>query len=195
MGVFTDADVWDGGLYELALEFSAGASPGLVEAAQALWKLPVLEGCYVHRDRDPSGQSRQVFDPSLMSVGHVYGVTTVPGGARVACGMCSIPELDGREWLIFYCPMGALSRAYSVGGFPFDRRNHEVWQRPLDDWLADLGRRLFDAAPFRIGLVGIEASMDHPPAIASGDVPAKRYSGILLPRGIGLEWYPRTEPD
>jgi hypothetical protein len=194
MGLFTDGEVWTGGFYELALEYGTGAAQGLIEGARSVWNLRLMEGCYLQSDRDPEHQRKVDFVPSLLSAGHLYGVAIVPNGTRVACGTCSIPEIDGSEWLILYCPMSALGRAYPVGGFPFDRRDHESWRRPLEDWFAAIGHDVFKTAPFRLGLVGFEVAADVQAAeIASSGIPEKRYCGVLLPTREGLAWHPRTE--
>lgn len=52
--------------------------------------------------------------------------------------------------------MSALGRACPVGGFPIDRADHEDWRRLIDNWLAEIGRSVFEAAPFRLGVVGFE---------------------------------------
>lgn len=65
-----------------------GGSPGIVEAARTVWTLRVLEGSYLESERDPGEQPKLDFDPSMVSAGHIYGIATVPGGTRVACGTC-----------------------------------------------------------------------------------------------------------
>jgi hypothetical protein len=130
----------------------------------------------------------------MVSAGHIYGIATVPGGTRVACGTYFIPELSGSDWLGVYCPMSALDRAYRVGGFPFDSADHEDWRRLIDNWLAEIGRSVFETVPFRLGVVGFEVDANVTAAeVAAKGVPGKRSDGILLPSGRLLNWYPRTE--
>jgi hypothetical protein len=166
MGVFSGGEVWTGGFYELALEYERGIANGLVTGLQQLWQLEELDGCYLERERDPVDQSRVAFKPSLATAGHLLGVATLAGGVRVACGSCTIQETDGSDWLVFYFPMSALGNVYPVGGFPFDSGNHEGWRIPLDDWSANVGRRIYPTAPFALGLVGFETSgcSSHPDA-------------------------------
>ena len=194
MGHLFDADVWSGGFYELALEYEAGDPNGVVPGLQQLWRLEMLEGCYLERQTDPAEQPRVDFEPSLVERDHLYGLARVPGGVQIACGTIPIREGEGREWLVLYCPVSALERAYPVGGFPFDRTNHDSWRVPLENWFVEIARRIFPAAPFRIGLVGFEVSGDFTRAdfLASG-VPATRWFGILVPTDEGFIWAPRTE--
>jgi hypothetical protein len=194
MGVYTGGDVWTGGFYELALEFETGVPNGLVSGLRQLWQLEDLDGCYLDPEREPEDQVRLKFEPSLLSAGHLLGVAVVPGGFRVACGSCTIEETEGSDWLVFYFPMSALGHAYPVGGFPFDSRDHESWRVPLDDWLATLGRRIFQRVPFALGLVGFEVSgLLRAADLQTSGIPDKRYAGLLIPVAGALAWHPRTE--
>jgi hypothetical protein len=196
MGLFTGGEVWTGGFYELALEYERGVTGGLVNGLHELWHLQDLEGCYLDSEREPTDQPRREFEASLLAIGHLYGVAALPGGVRVACGSCTVHETDGSDWLVFYFPMSALGHVYPVGGFPFDSTNHESWRTPLDNWLVDVGRRIFPRAPFTLGLVGFETSGNIYAAdlVASG-LPTKRHEGLLVPDGARLVWHPRTEVD
>jgi hypothetical protein len=196
MGTFTDGEVWTGGFYELALEYDSGVTNGLVNGLQQLWQLEGLEGCYLDRERDPSEQPRFEFEPSLLASGHLLGVATLPGGSRIACGTCCVQEPAGSDWLVFYSPMSALGHAYPVGGFPFDRANHESWRTSVDVWLADIGRRVFREAPFRIGLVGFETSGAINAAdLVTAGIPDRRHFGLLVPSRDGLTWHRRNQKD
>ena len=193
MGTFSDGDVWSGGFYELMLEYKPGAVNGLMRALEFIWGSDWLDGCYLDSQRDPEQQPKLVFEPSLVAANHLYGVATLPGPIRVACGTCCLQDPSSFDWVDFYFPMSALGQHYPVGGFPFDSGHHESWRIPLDNWLADLGRRIFQEAPFELGLVGFEteADMDAAELIKTG-IPSKRYDGLLVPGPDGLVWHPRT---
>lgn len=193
MGIFTDDEVWTGGFYELALEYATGADVGLVDGLRELWRLGFLDGCYLDRELDPKDQPRLEFDASLLSHGHLQGVATLPGGKRVACGTCCIQDDDGSDWLVFYCPMSAIGHTYPVGGFPFDNENHESWRVEVEDWLADVGQRVFRQAPFHVGLVGFETSGDFRAAdLVENGIPETRRMGVLVPNRNSLDWHART---
>ena len=194
MGLFTDDEIWTGGFYELALEYPDGTDEHLIRGLIALWRSQNIAGCYLHRDREPDEQPRLEFEPSLLAVGHLHGVSTLPGGVQVACGTCLVPDDDGSDWLVFYLPMSALGTAFPVGGFPFDHADHAQWRAVIDAWLGDLGRNIFLHAPYRLGLVGFETSGDLRAAdLARSGVPQTRYMGLLVPNGDVVEWLPRTE--
>lgn len=195
MNLFTAEEVWTGGFYELAMEFDPDAET-LTHALTHLCSFDELDGCYLHRDVEPTEQPRHSFAPSLLKHGHLLGVATIADGNRVACGTCTVREDDGPHWLDFYLPMSALGRVYPVGGFPIDQQDHEAWRHPLDDWLTELGRRMFERVPFRMGLIGFEVSGCCDAAeISTGGVPAKRYIDYLLPDAPRLEVFRRNERD
>jgi hypothetical protein len=66
-----------------------------------------------------------------------------------------------------------------------------VWRRPIDDWLATVARRAFEQVPFRLAMIGLEAS-DFTNRFA--EVPANRYFGYLVPSRDGAAYFPATQP-
>jgi hypothetical protein len=194
MGLFTDDEVWTGGFYELSLEYGRSSDPQLANALRSLWSSSVLEGCYLDAAREPEEQPRLDFEPALLDHGHLHGVASLPSGARVACGTCTVREDEGSDWLVLYSPLGALGRAYEVGGFPFDGGDHEHWRVELESWFAAIARSLFEATHFRLGLIGFETSgMFHADALSISGMPDERYFGFLIPTESGLKYFPRTE--
>jgi len=194
MGVFSDEEVWTGGFYELALEYPSGTDDHLIQALTALWHRQDIAGCYLKQDLDPEDQPKLQFEPSMLALGHLHGVTTLPGGMQVACGTCLVRDGGASDWLVLYFPMSALGTAFPVGGFPFDSEDHEAWRAIVDTWLRDLGRNLFQTAPFRLGLVGFETSgVLRAAEIANSGLPQSRHAGLLVPTGDAVEWHPRTE--
>jgi hypothetical protein len=92
--------------------------------------------------------------------------------------------------------MAALSRAYPVGGYPFGPREGVLeWRRPLDEWLAGIGRFIYQRAPFAFGLVGFDVDTDGNIAaesLESHSIAEGHPAGILKPRRGELDWYPAT---
>jgi len=70
--------------------------------------------------------------------------------------------------------MAASGNAYPVGPFFRSRKTSPLagdWQLPINDWLVELGRHVFEVVPFRLGLVGFEVS-------------GKAYAGELFEEGV-----------
>jgi hypothetical protein len=78
--------------------------------------------------------------------------------------------------------MGALGEGYDVGGYPFvgKKESSEHWQKPVDDWLSEVGEYVFTRARYKLGLIGFEVSGT---AYANGftekGIPAERHIGYL----------------
>jgi hypothetical protein len=95
-------------------------------------------------------------------------------------------------------PMGALSRAYPVGGYPFGPIEGVLeWRLELDAWLVGVGRFIYKRVPFAFGLVGFEVDTGETISaenLAMCGIPDKHRAGILRPREGELDWYPSTGP-
>jgi hypothetical protein len=190
---FTKKDTWHGGFYELALELGSRSDARLHEALTIVWSYPALQGAYLDRTTEPGQQVPVSVEPFMLDR-HVYGLAHLPNGVQVACGTCSI-RLDGdSDWLIIYLPMGALSTVYPTGGYPFgDTSTSSVWQDTLDEWLKQLGYAVYSLVPFKLGLIGHEASMEVDAAqVTHAGVPATRPIGYLWPSGTQLHYFARN---
>lgn len=192
---FTDAENWAGGYYELAVELGDTSDERLQRALTELWDAAGIEGCHVRRDREPAEQDevpRTVA--SLEEYGHLRGTVVLPSGHRVVCRCVAVREEDGPDWLDFCLPLGALGRTdRRVRGFPFGDDGGEVslrWRRPLDEWLATVGTKVFRAVPFRLGLIGFETSGRAYAHDLGGTAPAERWEGHLLPSGATVRFDP-----
>jgi hypothetical protein len=193
---FTAEETWRGGLYELAMEYAGGSDALLDAALRALWDVPGLQGCWLRRDAEPASQPRVA--PALAGLvagGHLLGMATLPNGQRVACGTFLVREDQGSDWLGFYVPVGAVGRVYDVGGYPFDGGLHSrAWREPVETWLAEIGRAVFAAAPFLLGVVGFEVSATVTAQdLSAQGLPAQRLDGYLLPAGDKLTFYPTNQ--
>jgi hypothetical protein len=205
---FTLDDTWTGGFYELAIELGSYSDQHLLDALKTIWNHSSLEGCYLDRTKEPDQQVRynsvsELFHQREMYSGfHVQGVATLPNKLRIACGTCVIREYsdnnpDAPDWLDFYLPMGALEQAYDVGGYPFDTdiKSPENWQKPIDDYVAQIGMELFAKVDFRLGLVGHEVSgIQNADEIANEGIQEQRYIGYLWPSASQLTYFPRNKP-
>ena len=193
--IFTQADAWNGGFYELALEVGPTSDTDLRKALEALWKYPSLTGCFLRRDQEPDVQER--VDPTQISFdlgARLLGLAHLPNGNTVACGSGLVREENGPDWLDFYLPMGSLSQAYDVGAYPFDepRKSPDPWQKPIDQWLAEIGSFVFSRAHFQLGLIGMEVSGEaYADQLRRDGIPKHREIGYLWPSEDKLEYLPK----
>jgi hypothetical protein len=191
----TASEVWQAPFYELYVQF-AGHSPERVAAAlEALWRDETVSGPYARDDICFVGQSpvapRSGFDPSGDSPIHLFGMARLPDGGSVVCGSVAHVRVTGDDGLTFYLPWGSLDRL----GRDFqweDGAQDSAWWSSVDAWLAGLGRRIFDAAPFAVAAVGPEWLTFE----AAGDIQAGHLAelvnppGLLIPADGHLSWVP-----
>jgi hypothetical protein len=194
-----DPDNWVGGYYELALELGPTDDERLEAAIRAVCSHTAAVGWYALGERRPVAE--EPLPCTLESIsrhGQLRGIVNLPSGEQVVCGLVVVREEGGSyepDWLDFYIPMGALGRIDSrVGGYPFgDDADSLQWRRPLDDWLAEIGRRVYENVRFRLGLVGMEVSGEMYAGELASEVPATRVSGLLVPEGAEIRYYPATK--
>lgn len=196
---FTLADNWHGGFYELALELGDTSDTRLDAALSVLWSAAQVEGCYGSGAIAPSEQPAVPCTlASLLQFGHLHGVVRLPNGAPIVCGAMAVREDNGHDWLDFYLPLGALGRAEPrsrehMAGDPDDGSASLTWRRPIDDWMAGLGSRVYAATGFQLGLIGNEVSGSTDAATVAGDPPTRRGIGYLIPGNGNLRYLPATD--
>lgn len=187
--IFTQADTWTGGSYDLGIELGPRNDLSLRRAVDALWSHPDLEGCYLFPDVEPGLQTR--IEASAVSVEQVlHGVARVGKAAPLACRTIVVRFDGGSDWVYFSFPIGSLSHVYDVGAYPIRSGSDTPWKSSVDNWLAELGQRVFDAVPFRLGLVGWDGG-DVSDAISLQEhgVPSERWFGYLVPDEGRLKWF------
>lgn len=191
-GLFTVANAWSGGAYELALCYRSGTLTSAQAALRALWADPSVGPCYARCDVEPEDQA--ALDPAQISgLDPCYGVCLLAGAVRVATQSVAVLYDHGPVCVYFGFPMSSLRRAYPVGAYPFDDGSSLAWRAALDEWLRDLGTRVFRAAPFDCALVAHEPDESVAEKLEPRDIPQRRWEGILVPRDASLEWFPPTE--
>ena len=153
--LFTQPGAWSGGHYEIDVQLRASQLP---MAVAALWQFPQLDGCYSHRDREPSSQAR--LDPAAFEAwDHRLGVATFSSFGAAAC-LSFTSQDDGDDASLLLClPLGSLGSILPVGGFPFGRGTDPGWREVVDEWLASLGRHLFEHVAFDLAVIGFEISV------------------------------------
>ena len=133
-----------------------------------------------------------------MAALEVYGVAKLAQGPRTVCVASSLREDDGAgpDWLKLGFPMGALARVLEDVGVPpyrGDRREPTApWRRSLAEWLADVGRTVYAATPFRLGLIGFEVGGLLPLNPAYRDPAATRPVGLLVPAADSVTYLPAS---
>lgn len=189
-----DDENWSGGFYELSIELGERDDSRLEKALLAVWRHASVQGCFAPEYQFFSGSTpaRLVgHNPvslslrSLEGLGHLRGVVELPDERQIVCGTVAIREDDGPDWLDFYLPLGALGRTDPrVRGFPFGDDYGVAtfpWRQPIDHWLADIGSRVHDEVPYRLGLIGCEVSGEvYADQLVAG-VPDEHDIGYLLP--------------
>lgn len=209
--VFTLSEhTWSGGFYELAIELGGRAEEDadarLEAAVRAALAYPEWDRPFGRSDVEPGEQERLTESGALAvlvgeeSQGHVYGVAGLPDRQCVASGIMVIREEgeDAADWLDVYFPVDALAETYpGVGAYPFGPGGvpaRATWSDAVNEWLVEVGRRIYAAAPFRFALVGFEASGRQTAAEVerAGGVPAERWDGYLWPEDGEPRWYPPT---
>lgn len=198
--LFTAADAWSGGHYELLIEPSVGSTEQRCSLLKALWSFPSLDGCYLRNDCEPSAQVR-VKPCESGTMGRLYGIATLPTKTAVACGSYTT-DYKGEErltagWLSLYLPLGGLSAAYPVGAYPFGPVDDvSEWKTQLDSFLTQLASWTHSRVPFEYALVGFEVDWSglSSQGIRLRGIPNERKDGILWSEGGELRWYPATRP-
>ncbi|AXB48431.1 hypothetical protein A4R43_12450 [Amycolatopsis albispora] len=198
---FTLAENWHGGFYELALELGPTSDARLARALTAFGEVVAVPAWYGSHDREPHEQAAVgcTFE-SLRRYQHLRGIVALPDGTPVVCGMVAIREDGGSDWLDFYLPLGALERAVpQVAAFPYPvdadgALAHLTWRWPIDDWLADIGRRLHARAGYSLGLIGEEVSGRVYAADLDGEPPPEqRGIGYLIPAHGEVRYWRATQ--
>jgi hypothetical protein len=194
--IFTEDNVWFGGFYELAIEIGKSPNENLHSSLIEIWNDPLLDGCYLDRNREPYEQDKiNPLNIKIENVLHLQGLIRLPNNKWTACGTCIIMEDEGSDWLDFYIPLGSLSKYYDTDGYPFNEKNKNnlSWQSTIDDLLSTLGNNLFSKVNYKLGLIGFEVSGEYySENIKSSGIPEKREIGFLSPTNSQIKYYPKN---
>jgi hypothetical protein len=188
--VFTRDDAWSGGSYDLAIELGPRDDARLTRALEALWSCTDLDGCYEFADREPHEQLRVNVGAFSLET-PLHGIARIGSRAQIACRTVVVRFDDGADWIYVSLPLGSLGHIFEVGAFPFEDGGDLSWRPALDEWLCGLGRRAFNAVPFRLALVGWDGGeLDDAETFHTSGVPAERWVGYLVAEAESLRWFP-----
>lgn len=180
---------WLGSFYEFSLELGPSGDDTLAtRALAALWRQPELRGPWNER---PAFSS--VPDPTLLSPEHVrlYGVLALNRSTELGC-MSHLVRIEGEsDWLDLSIPTGMLELRFPVT-YPLDRATN-TWLPELDRLLARIAARIYEVAPFRLGLLGEEAS-GASSAVELTAADCER-GGYLVPELLWHKLAPKRVPD
>jgi len=192
---FQASDTWRGGFYELEVVPRTDSPEDVCSLLSALWSFPLLDGCYLRNDRDPSNQVR-CKPCGNGPEGHLYGFAELPGKGRVVCGSYAMAYAGEAgsppaHWVSFYLPLGALSQIYDVGAYPFGPTSGvPEWRIPIDEFLRSLAGWTFQRAEFDFGVIGFEIGGEiTPEKIRKHGIPDERPDGVLWNEGGELKWF------
>lgn len=208
--MFGGGRVFAGPDYVLLIRLGGRSRERLAAAWRAVWSRQELDGPYARRDVEPVDQPRLDALPGAKR-GFAYGVARTPTGHAVPCSCfastgsppevlaevsvtlpasaldCSVPELRPAASLVFGLPLERLAPLHGSESLPYVYR--EPWMRIIDEWLVEIARDVFAAAPFEFAEVGEEV-------FVAGDelLPPERVDGregiLLAGEGGNLVWRP-----
>ena len=181
MNIFTAPDAWYGSSFDLTLYLHKGCDP--VTISTRFWSLPIVDGCYLERYREPSDQTRIAPSDVVGNTPEVplLGVATLPNGSRVACSTFFLgPDHDCSEFLVSL-PLGSLASAYQIGAYPIDDGTPLDWRRTLEDWFFAVSAELWSCGVV-LGTIGAgtAGSLDAS-SVLRGGIPAERWEAFLWP--------------
>jgi hypothetical protein len=120
-------------------------------------------------------------------------VARLPTGKRVVCRVYSGWNNPDNAYLTLDIPLEALRLTdRRVGAFILNDDDGLAWRPRLDDWLAEIGRQVYEVVPFHSALIGCEVTIHGP---HRGPVPETRHVGFLVVRRGELQYLPVNVTD
>ena len=184
---FLRDDSWHGSFLELSIELGpTGNDARAAQALQALWTHPALRGPWSRR----SDFSTPPVEPKLDATS-LMGCLQVADGIEVGCLSFLVREDAGDDWLDLSIPTGMLELMFSVS-YPLDTATNP-WLSSVENLLAAIGARVFTVVPFRLGLLGEEASGSC--SASQLTVAHCERGGVLVPMSRWEELQPARTPE
>jgi hypothetical protein len=158
-----DAD-WRGTHYELRILIGPyGDDAALVTVTKALLSAAGIEDLWDNVYSDPERIERDAWNlDTITRGGGFYSVVDLPSVGRVNCCVVSFREEDvsygpvRNDCLILYMPMAALEHLDGYEAYERYEAEGLAWQRPIDDWLAQVAIEVSRTVSFKFALIGEE---------------------------------------
>ena len=179
---------WYGSFYEMSLELGPTGNDLLaLEALRALWSQPEVRGPW----RNLSGFGTERDDAAITTEEvPLYGCFTLDNGTEVGCVSHLIRVPGESDWLDLSIPTGMLELCFSIS-YPLDSASNP-WMVPFEERLARIGAAIYGVAPFRLGLIGEEASGSNSAAdLTTEDC---ELGGYLVPPDLWVKLNPKRKP-
>lgn len=179
---------WYGSFYEIALELGPTGNDALaMQALQALWSQPEVRGPW--RERTDFDFQSDVSGITINDV-RLYGSLRINDDNEVGCMSHLIREESGADWLDLSIPIGMLEDRFPVS-YPLDVATN-FWMSDFEERLVKIAAAIYRVAPFRLGLVGEEASG----ASSAAEITAEdcERGGVLVPLALWRKLAPKRQP-
>jgi hypothetical protein len=180
---------WYGSFYEISLELGPTGNDRLaLEALRALWSQPEIRGPW--RERSDFDTER---DDAVITTeeGCLYGCFTLDDGTEVGC-MSHLIHIPGESDLLdLSIPTGMLELRFPIS-YPLDSATNP-WMVQFEERLARIGAAIYGVAPFRLGLIGEEASAA-PNSAADLTADDCELGGFLVPLDLWVKLSPKRKP-
>lgn len=178
---------WHGSYYEFSLELGPCGDDALAtRALKTLWRQPELRGPWLERTRFSADPDQIIVDSQL---GGLYGCLALDGGEDVGCISHLVRVETESDWLDLSIPTGMLELRFPVS-YPLDTVTNP-WLAAVDRVLVLIAAAVYAVAPFRLGLIGEEASG----ASSAGEVTAQdcERGGLLVPDELWRKFDPKRK--
>ena len=177
---------WHGTYYEFSLELGPTGNDALaLDALRTLWSQPALR--WPWRDRSGFDTER---DDAIISLEEVplYGCLNVADGNEVGCTSQLIRLDDDSDLLDFWVPIGMLELRFPMT-YPLDSATNP-WMTRFEERLARIAAAISGVAPFRLGVIGEEASGALPDELTAADCES---GGFLVPPDLWANLSPKRK--
>ena len=149
---------WHGSFYELGLAYAHGSldQQTRLHLLQYVWDDPTIIGV-VDYPTDFGDPWKKVEGAITSDGNHLYGCIHLSTEHTVGCG--SYFSSDGSfTWFVLYIPLGMLKFVYAIDYRRSITHTGNPWTIKVDKVLAPIGVRIYREFPFKLGVLGEEAT-------------------------------------